>query len=70
MKAKDAEWYDEKIESIRKRKRNLDRIQDPKMRKKIKAELKREQRAAKRSVRNNLKLWIEKEINGENYDSI
>lgn len=66
MKTKDINWYEDKVESIRKRKRNLHRIEDPKMRKKIKADLKREQRGAKRSEKNSLKKWIEKEINGLN----
>lgn len=66
MKTKDINWYEDKVESIRKRKRNLHRIEDPKMRKKIKADLKREQRGAKRSEKNSLKKWIEKEINDLN----
>ena len=64
MKTKDNIWYEEKIESIRKRKRKLHLILEPKMRKRIKADLKREQRGAKRSVRNSLKKFIENEING------
>lgn len=66
MKTKDINWYEDKVESIKKRKRNLHRIEDPKMRKKIKADLKREQRGAKRSEKNSLKKWIENEINGLN----
>ena len=66
MKTKDINWYEDKVESIRKRKRNLHRIEDPKMRKKIKADLKREQGGAKRSEKNSLKKWIENEINGLN----
>ena len=34
------------------------------MRKKIKADLKREQRGAKRSSKNSIKKWIDNEING------
>lgn len=64
MKTKDINWYEEKVESIRKRKRNLHFVEDPKMRKKIKADLKREQRGAKRSEKNSLKKWIDNEING------
>lgn len=64
MKDKDIMWYDQKLESIKKRKRKLYLIEDPKMRKKIKADLKREQRGAKRSEKNSLKLRIEEEING------
>lgn len=66
MKTKDINWYEDKVESIRKRKRNLHKIEDPKLRKKIKADLKREQRGAKRSEKNSLKNWIKKEINGLN----
>jgi len=62
MKTKDINWYEEKVESIRKRKRNLHKVEDPKMRKKIKADLKREQRGAKRSEKNSLKIWIKNEI--------
>ena len=44
MKTKDIAWYEDKVESIRKRKKFVHRIEDPKMRKKLKADLKREQR--------------------------
>ena len=63
MKTKDDSWYEQKIESIRKRKRKLHLIQEPKVRKRIKADLKREQRGAKRSSKNSLKKWMENEIN-------
>ncbi len=63
MKTKDIAWYDQKLESIKKRKRKVYLIDDSKTRKRIKADLKREQRGAKRSVRNSLKEWIKKEIN-------
>jgi hypothetical protein len=63
MKNKDIVWYEEKIESIKKRKRKLHHITDPTIRKRLKADLKREQRAAKRSEKNNLKKWINNEIN-------
>jgi hypothetical protein len=66
MKTKDDNWYENKIESIRKRKKFVHRIEDPKMRKKIKADLKREQRGAKRSNKHQLKKWIDNEINGIN----
>ena len=65
MKTKDIAWYEEKVESIRKRKKFVHRIEDPKMRKKIKADLKREQRGAKRAERRNINIYIEKEV--ENY---
>lgn len=54
--------YDEKIESIRKRKRQLKKLQDPDMIKRIKKDLKREQRAAKRGDKSNLKKYIKEEI--------
>ena len=64
MKSKDDNWYEEKIQSIKKIKRKLnDLIVEPQMRKKIKQDLKREKRAAKRTVKNTLKIWIENEIN-------
>jgi len=64
MKTKDIAWYEQKIESIKERKRKVRLIEDPKMRKKIKADLKREQRGAKRSEKNSLRKWIDNEING------
>lgn len=64
MKTKDIAWYDQKLESIKKRKRKVYLIEDPKMRKRIKADLKREQRGAKRTEKNSLKKWINNEING------
>jgi hypothetical protein len=59
--------YEEKVQSIKKRKRALRFIQDPNMVKKIKKDLKREQRAAKRSDRNKLNIYIKNEI--EIYES-
>ena len=55
--------YEDKVEDIRKRKRALRHVQDPSMVKKIKSDLKREQRGAKRSDKNALKNWIKDEIN-------
>ena len=49
MKVKDIKWLENKIEDIKKRKRNLKYIQDPSVVKKIKKDLKREYRSAKRS---------------------
>ena len=66
MKEKDINWYEDKVESIRKRKRKLHHITEPKVRKRIVEDLKREQRGAKRSEKNHLKQWIEDEINGLN----
>ncbi len=65
MKTKDIDWYNQKLASIKKRKRKVYLIDDPKVRKRIKADLKREQRGAKRSVKNSLKEWIKNEINGK-----
>jgi len=69
MKTKDFDiersGYDEKIEDIKKRKRKLKMLQDPDMIKKIKKDLKREQRSAKHSERNELREWIKEEV--ENY---
>ena len=62
MKAKDIIWLENKIEDIKKRKRNLKYIQDPSIVKKIKKDLKREYRSAKRSEKNELNEWIKKEI--------
>ncbi len=63
MKTKDIAWYEKKIESIKKRKRKVYLIQDTKARKRIKDDLKREQRGAKRAEKQNLKKFIEEEIN-------
>lgn len=68
MKNKDDIWYEDKIDSIRKRKRKLHLIQEPSVRKRIKEDLKREQRGAKRSSKNSLKKFIDNEINGLNKD--
>ena len=54
--------YDEKIQSIKKRKRNLKMLQDPDMIKRIKKDLEREKRAAKRGDKNNVKKYIKNEI--------
>jgi hypothetical protein len=62
MKTKDTAWYDQKLETIKKRKRKVYLIEDPKARKRVKADLKREQRGAKRTVKNSLKKWIQNEI--------
>jgi len=62
MKTKDDIWYDEKIRSIKKRKRKLKHIEDASIVKQIKKDLKREQRAAKRATKQWLKKEIEREI--------
>jgi predicted secreted Zn-dependent protease len=67
MKTIDNEYfentYEEKVQDIKKRKRSLRFIQDPNMVKKIKKDLKREQRGAKRSERHELREWIKNELN-------
>ena len=65
MKTKDIAWYEDKVESIRKRKRKLHHITEPKVRKRIKDDLKREQRAAKRAERRNINIYIKNERSEE-----
>jgi hypothetical protein len=65
MKTKDIDWYENKVQDIKKRKRSLRHVQDSVVVKKIKKDLKSEQRAAKRSEKMNLKNWINEEINKE-----
>jgi predicted secreted Zn-dependent protease len=55
--------YEEKVQDIKKRKRALRFIQDPNMVKKIKKDLKREQRGVKRSEKHELREWIKNELN-------
>jgi len=62
MKNKDINWYNKKLLDIKEKSRNLKYVDDPSMRKKMKKDLKIEQRGAKRSEKNNLKTWIKKEI--------
>jgi hypothetical protein len=54
--------YDEKIEEIRKKKRSLKKLQDPEMIKRIKKDLKKEQRNAKHSDKNDLREWLKEEV--------
>lgn len=63
MKTKDIDWYENKVQDIKKRKRSLRHVQDSGVVKKIKRDLKSEQRSAKRSEKMNLKNWINEEIN-------
>ncbi len=65
MKTKDIDWYENKVQDIKKRKRSLRHVQDSGVVKKIKRDLKSEQRSAKRSEKMNLKNWINEEINKE-----
>jgi len=62
MKDKDINWYENKIQDIKNRKRKLHLILDPAIKKKARKDLKREQRAAKHSEKNNLKEYIKAEI--------
>ena len=59
--------YDEKIQDIKKRKRGLRHIQDSAIVKKMKQDLKREQRSIKRSDKNELKKFLKDEISKRNY---
>ena len=58
----------EKVQDIKKRKRALRHVQDSGMVKKMKADLKREQRGIKRSDKNELRKFLKDEINKRNYD--
>ena len=64
MKTKDDEWYHDKIQDIKKRKRKLRYIQDSKVVKKLKKDIKREQRSYKRAEKQNWKKKI-KDITDE-----
>lgn len=64
MKTKDDEWYQDKIQDIKKRKRKLRHIQDSKVVKKLKKDIKREQRSYKRAEKQNWKKKI-KDITDE-----
>ena len=59
--------YDDKVEEIRKKKRKLRDVQEPELVKKLKRDLKIEQRSAKHSEKNELKKYIKKQI--EDYDN-
>ena len=63
MKEKNIEWYNDKVQDIKRRKRALRNVEDPKKVKKMKDDLKREQRAAKRGEKNELRNWLKDEIN-------
>jgi len=54
--------YDRKVEEIRKKKRKLRDIQEPSLVKKIKKDLKVEQRGAKRSDNQSLREYLKDEI--------
>ena len=63
MSTKNTSWYQKELKSIKERKREL-RHEDPNLRKKMRDDLKREQRRNKRAERNNLRKWINNELNG------
>ena len=62
MKTKDINWEDQKIEEIKKRKRNLKKVIDPFIKKQIVKDLKRERRSVKRSAKNFAKQHIKEEL--------
>lgn len=66
MKNKDINWLNDKIQDIKKRKRSLEMLQDPELKKKIRKDLKREYRAVKRSEKQNVEKQIKEEINKHN----
>ena len=57
MKVKDTNWMNDKIQDIKKRKRKLELLQDPEMKKRIKKDLKREYRSVKRGERNQNNIY-------------
>ena len=64
MRKKDDDWLDDKLKSIRRRKRLIRHVQDAPLARKMKKDLKREQRAAKRGVAQSIKKHIDDAING------
>ena len=64
IKNKDIFWYEQQLVGIKKRKKFANKVEDVKARKKMKADLKREQRGAKRAEKQSLDKWIDNEING------
>lgn len=60
--------YEEKVQDIKKRKRALRHVQDSGLVKKMKGDLKREQRSVKRSDKNELRKFLKEEINKRNYE--
>jgi len=60
--------YEEKVQDIKKRKRALRHVQDSGLVKKMKGDLKREQRGVKRSDKNELRKFLKEEINKRNYE--
>lgn len=65
MKHKDIDWLNNKIQSIKKRKRSISKYTEPSIKKKIKEDLKKEYRSSKHSEKNSLKEWLKEQINNE-----
>jgi|GEM_PF-5167109 len=61
-KDKDINWLNDKIQDIKKRKRNLAMLIDPEMKKKIRKDLKREYRSVKRANKQTVTKFIKDEI--------
>jgi hypothetical protein len=55
--------FDDKVKNIKKRKRTLDKLTDPFLKKKIKKDLNNEYRSSKRSEKNEIKQWMKDQIN-------
>ena len=68
MKTKDEYWLSDKIQDIKKRKRNLKILVDPELKKKIKRDLDKEYRSVKRSEKQYCKKSIKQEI--QNYETL
>lgn len=68
MKEKDMDWFEEKVQDIKKRKRALRHVQDASIVKKMKKDLKREYRSAKHAEKNEVKKRIKREANEQGYD--
>jgi len=62
MKTKDANWLEDKIQNIKKKKRKLSMLQDPELIKKIKKDLKVERRSVKRANKQYMNRHIQEEI--------
>ncbi len=65
MKNKDINWYNDKVQDIKKRKRSRKLLQDPTLKKKIRKDLTVEKRSAKHAEKQNLKEYNQSEI--DNY---
>lgn len=61
-KDKDINWLNDKIQDIKKRKRSLEMLIDPDLKKKIRKDLKREYRSAKHAEKQTVTKFIKNEI--------